>query len=181
MKKTIVLLTVTIMLLGCLISCKKNSDAAETFTPSGNVGYNVADTATNFTEMGSDGALLALEDFRGKVIVLTFGAMWCGPCRSAVPELVRLYNTYKDQGLVILECVYQDEDSNPADLADLARWMGEFGIPYPVFNDDDRSTVNSWGFNAIPFNIVIDRNFVIRDRIAGYTAGAIENLVKKLL
>ncbi len=181
MKKIIVLLTVTVILLSGLTSCKKNEETTNTFTPSGVVGYSVADTAADFTEIGSDGTPISLEDYRGKVIVISFGAMWCGPCRSEVPELVELYSTYKDQGLVVMECVYQDEDSNSADLSDLARWMSEFGITYPVFGDDDRSTVDSWGFNSIPYNVVIDRNFVIRAIIIGYVAGSLERNITKLL
>ncbi len=181
MKKIIVIFAVTLMVLSVSTSCKKSSDNTPVFTPSGQVGYNVADTAATFTEMSFDGSLISLEDYRGKVIILSFGAMWCGPCRRAVPEMVELNNKYKSQGLEIIECVYQDEDGDPCDVSDMGRWMSEFGINYMVFTDEDRSTVDSWGFNSIPFNVVIDRSFVIRNRFSGYSEGTLERTIKDLL
>ena len=182
MKRTIVMLAIMFLAISVSTSCKKGSEnTGPVFTPSGQVGYGVADTAANFTEMGFDGTPVSLEDYKGKVIILTFGAMWCGPCRRGVPELVELNNKYKSQGLEIIECVYQDEDGNPCDLSDMGRWMSEFGINYMVFGDDDRSTVDAWGFNSIPFNVVIDRDFVIRNRFSGFSPGTLEAKIKDLL
>ena len=35
-----------------------------------------------------------LEDYKGKVIFLNFWATWCGPCRSEMPEIQKLYEEY---------------------------------------------------------------------------------------
>jgi len=39
-------------------------------------------------------------DLQGKVIVLDAWAYWCGPCRAAAPELVALYDKYKEKGVL---------------------------------------------------------------------------------
>jgi peroxiredoxin len=167
------------MVLSVLSSCKKSSGVDQSGNPV--VGVYLGNIAANFSETDSQGNELTLESYRGNVILLTFSAMWCGPCRSEAPELVNLYNTYKEQGLEIVQCIYQDEDGNPSDLSDLARWINEFGMTFTVFNDPDRSTVNTYNFDAIPFNVIIDRDFIIRHRIEGYDPGALRRHIEELL
>jgi len=48
------------------------------------------------------GADVRLADYKGKVIILNFWATWCGPCQTEIPELVKAYAEYKDQGVVVL-------------------------------------------------------------------------------
>lgn len=49
-----------------------------------------------------------VSDLKGKVVVVNFWATWCGPCREEMPVLSQLYESYKDQGLVVL--TISDED-----------------------------------------------------------------------
>lgn len=179
MKKIIILSAIALMVLSVLSSCKKSSGVDQPGNPV--VGVYLGNIAANFSETDSQGNELTLESYRGNVVLLTFSAMWCGPCRSEAPELVNLYNTYKEQGLEIVQCIYQDEDGNPSDLSDLARWINEFGMTFTVFNDPDRSTVNTYNFDAIPFNVIIDRDFIIRHRIEGYDPGALRRYIEELL
>lgn len=179
MKKIIFFLTVMFMILSVISSCKKSSGVDQPGDPV--VGVYIGNIATNFMETDSQGNEIILESSRGNVILLTFSTMWCSPCRAEAPELVNLYNTYKERGLVILQCIFQDEDGNPSDLSDLARWLNEFGMTFIVFNDPDRSTVNLYNFNAIPFNIVIDRDFIIRYRESGFYPDEIIQVIESLM
>ena len=167
------------MILSVLSSCKKSiqGNQPENLV----VGIYINNIATSFTEIDSQGNEITLESFRGNVILLTFSTMWCGPCRAEAPELVNLYNTLKERGLVIVQCIFQNEGGNPADLSDLARWLNEFGMTFTVFNDPDMSTVNLYNFNAVPFNIVIDRDFIIRYRDSGFYPGGLQTIIEDLL
>lgn len=173
----LVLIAMLLMVSG---SCKKSSETSNQGTQ---VGNRIGNIAINITEIDSHGNPVTLESYRGSVILLTFSAMWCGPCRAEAPELVTIHNQYASQGLVIIQVLYQDEDSNPSDNADLARWIGEFGIPFTVCTDPDRSSVSSYllSTDGIPFNVVIDRDFVIRQRIAGYDPDRLLRTINQLL
>jgi peroxiredoxin len=49
-----------------------------------------------------EGKIVKLSDLRGKVVLIDFWASWCRPCRQENPNVVRVYNQYKDKGFEIL-------------------------------------------------------------------------------
>ncbi len=56
----------------------------------------------DFSATDIDGKPISLQQYRGKVVLLDFWAVWCGPCISEMPNVKRVYNTYKDQGFDII-------------------------------------------------------------------------------
>lgn len=69
--------------------------------------------APNFSSKDTSSNLINLSDFKGKYVLLEFWANWCVPCREQHPELVKLYEKYKDKGFTILQ--YSLDDSKAAD------------------------------------------------------------------
>jgi len=105
---------------------------------------NVAFTALD----GS--AQIDIESFRGRPVLLTFWASWCGPCRDELPELQRLYGELAGSGFVLLTI---NMDSNPSIGA---RFLKRFDINVPVYRMDPRELANL-GLKALPTNVLIDR------------------------
>ncbi|MDE0089200.1 MAG: redoxin domain-containing protein [Candidatus Poribacteria bacterium] len=62
----------------------------------------VGKVVPDFTATDLDGKLISLQQYRGKVVLLDFWAVWCGPCISEMPNVKRVYNTYKNQGFDII-------------------------------------------------------------------------------
>ena len=62
----------------------------------------VGKVVPNFSTTDLDSKLISLSDYRGKVVLLDFWAVWCGPCLTEIPNVKRVYDTYKDQGFDII-------------------------------------------------------------------------------
>ena len=84
------------------------------------VTVDVGSMAPNFSAPNPEGNILSLEDIKGKVTIIDFWAAWCGPCRKENPNLVKVYEKYKDKGLVIIGVSL---DGSPKQKDPKAAWI----------------------------------------------------------
>jgi len=121
-----------------------------------------------------DGDGPRLTDLKGSVVVLRVWATWCGPCQKSVPEVKRLYEAYREQGLAIVS-VHTTRGGNKA-----AAFVKAKQIPWPVGVDDSDKTANVLGAVAgKPDYYLIDRKGIVR--FADLEEDELERAVKLLL
>ena len=53
---------------------------------------------------------ISLADYRGKVVLLDFWAVWCGPCLGEIPRIKAVYEEYYDKGFDVIGVSF-DEDA----------------------------------------------------------------------
>lgn len=82
---------------------RKQLDLAKSFAIGGE--------APDFSQKTPEGEDMKLSDLRGKVVLIDFWASWCGPCRRENPNVVKMYNEYKEKGFEILG-VSLDQDKS---------------------------------------------------------------------
>lgn len=58
----------------------------------------IGQTAPDISLPAPDGSSKSLSSLRGKYVLIDFWASWCGPCRQENPNVVRMYNAYKNKG-----------------------------------------------------------------------------------
>lgn len=102
-----------------------------------------------------NGKDISLSSLEGKYVLLDFWASWCGPCRKENPNVVKLYEKYKDKGFTIysvsldnskekwLEAIKKDNLTWPNHVSELKGWQ--------------TSVLGNYGVNAIPFTVLIDK------------------------
>lgn len=120
--------------------------------------------APNFSAPNPEGEIIALKDVLGKVTIVDFWAAWCGPCRRENPNVVKVYEKYKDKGLEIIG-VSLDGNRRQKDPKaawkkaikdDNLTWHQVSNLKY--FNDP---IARSYNIRSIPATFVLDENGVI--------------------
>jgi cytochrome c biogenesis protein CcmG/thiol:disulfide interchange protein DsbE len=99
-----------------------------------------------------DGTEIALTDLRGQAVVLNFWASWCAPCRREAPAMQRVWEAYRDRGVVFVGVTYHD-----AQGASQA-FIKEYGITYPNGIDERGRISSAYGVTAVPETFIIDRD-----------------------
>lgn len=115
--------------------------------------FEEGQVAPDFTQDTPEGEPFSLSDLRGKYVLIDFWASWCGPCRRENPNVVRLYDQYKDKGFDILG-VSLDNDKS--------RWLA--AIEKDQLTWKHVSDLKGWSNNvaqqynirSIPSTILID-------------------------
>ena len=103
--------------------------------------------APNFSFQNVKGKKVALDEYKGKVLVLDFWASWCGPCRAEIPNMKKYYEEFKGKGVEFLS-VSIDAKKDAWEKA-----MKEEGMAWPQgwVTDAGKSVMNTYQFGGIPF------------------------------
>jgi len=121
--------------------------------------------APNFTLPTATGQNLALQEQRGRVVLINFWATWCGPCKQEMPHLNRLHEKYRSAGLVLLGINIDDDPRNG--IAGAAK----LGLKFPVLLDADKRVSRLYDLSSMPSTVVIDRDGRVRYLHRGYREG----------
>ena len=134
--------------------------------------------APDFLLSDLEGNIFDLSAFSGQVIMLTFWGTWCGPCRREIPDFIRLYDEYNDDGLEIIGVAVQS--GTPENIK---RFSDYYKINYTILTDIERyesyrtfhdyGTVTGVGTRAVPTTFLIDRDGYIVKTYRGARPGSV--------
>ena len=120
----------------------------------------------------ANGARVALDQLRGKVVVLNIWATWCVPCRAEVPLLNTYYRSHRTKGLVVIGIAV-----DPGKVAGDQLVSAAIGYPQARHVHGRDLTVAS-----VPTNYIIGRNGrLLRVEHQAFNARSIARLVGPLL
>ncbi|MDD4755340.1 MAG: redoxin domain-containing protein [Prolixibacteraceae bacterium] len=128
----------------------------------------IGNTAPDFVMNDPQGNPVRFSDIYSKnqYTLLDFWAAWCGPCRVENPNIVAVYNDYKDKGFGVFGVsldrdkqawlkAIEDDRLTWTHVSDLAYWNNAVARMYLI--------------NSIPSSLIVDRNgkIVAKNKRAG--------------
>ena len=118
----------------------------------------------------------SLSQFKGKVVMINFFTFFCGPCREEMPDLNKINNELRAQGLQTLGIALA---SDPTQISFLVK---QLGLQYPVLTGTDKVSQDYGNVAVVPTTFIIDRQGNIVHKIEGTRKKEeFEKMIKALL
>ena len=115
-------------------------------------GYAKNERPPGFTALTAEGGRLSLSGLQGKVVLLTFWATWCQPCRDEMPLFERLHRDLGRDGLVVVGVNARE------DVAPIAEFARALDLSFPLAVDPDGKVGAAYGVVGLPTTFVIGRD-----------------------
>ena len=122
-----------------------------------------------------EGEVVDLAQLRGKVVVVTFWASWCGPCRKELPGLDALQ---KHAGDKILKVIAVNVKDSTEDYRLMMRQMKDYTIS--MTRDRSGEIAEGYGVKAYPNLWIIDPQGKVAAHHVGYGEDSLEALVNQI-
>jgi peroxiredoxin len=145
------------------------------------VGTQVGNRAPDFVLKDLSGKDVRLGDFRGKIVMINFWAVWCGPCVEELPAINAVYKEWESKGVVVLAIAVKTNEQ----LSSVEQFIRQNSYTFPVLYDSDGKVENLYGFTPktkIPRTFFIDKDGIIRKIQPGsfYDQSDIEKVLNSL-
>ena len=126
------------------------------------------------------GKKVKIEDFKDKVVVISFWATWCVPCKRELDDISKLYKKYHKDGFEVLAIATDGPETYSQIRGTVKRHKWRFHV-LPDKEGEVTSILNPRG--TVPYSIYIKNNRILKDH-EGYGQGDAEKMtlyIKKLL
>jgi peroxiredoxin len=147
-------------------SLEVNVDLPETGNPSQALGQSVSvgAGAPDFMLPDLSGTPVSLSSQYGNVVLINFWTTWCPPCRFEMPALQSAFETYRDDGFIVLAVNWTQID----DPGMVRPYAQELGLTFPILLDEVGAVSQGlYDVLGLPTSIFLGRDGTVRDIIIG--------------
>jgi len=137
---------------------------------------DIAHPAPALTATQLDGQVFDPSSLKGRVVLVSFWATWCGYCRKEMPDLEALQQKYGDKGLTVLALSVDDSPEK------VQRFWKDNPYSFPVAMASTEVQKGFGGVEVLPTLFLVDEKGMIRKQVKGSVrASALEAMVKEYL
>jgi thiol-disulfide isomerase/thioredoxin len=170
----------TALATACLLGSALASYADDGSQPILTEGQRAAPNFVGISNWLNSGPL-NITDLRGKVVLVDFRTYGCINCVNTLPQVTRLYQAYRDKGLVVVG-VHTPEFPFEKVTGNVQTAIKRHGITYPVAQDNDYATWKAYRNEYWPAQYIVDQSGRIVFEHAGEGQyDEIERTIQKLL
>lgn len=134
-------------------------------------GPKAGEMAPDYVGVDYEDQATSLTDYRGKVVVVSFWASWCGPCLKEMPILERIQEKAGKDHMQVIAINTESRDV----YRRVAKALGSFELKLNF--DPAKTSATTYGVNGIPHMIIIDRTGHIVRINHGYAEEALDRII----
>jgi cytochrome c biogenesis protein CcmG, thiol:disulfide interchange protein DsbE len=105
-------------------------------------------------------------DEQKKLVIMSFFATYCEPCKKEMPELARIYEAYKEQGLGVMLVSIDKGDEQKQQIIELAK---QNNVTFPVMHDRFQVVARRYAAERLPYMLMLDGKGNVTNVHIGYT------------
>jgi peroxiredoxin len=164
-------LAATLLLLPPAASTAADEPIIRTGPVSSNGPLAVGRPFPLFTAADVEGKELSIADLKGRTVLLDFGSIFCGECQAMAKEMTVLQGRHARDGLVIVMVVGGSQKEEA-----VRNFFRTLKAPYRAVFDRESALFDRYAITQIPFQVVVDRDGIIRAMHAGRPADTARDL-----
>lgn len=171
-----------IVLLGLLLFAannfynrhKANAEVEKNLLQRSDAGGQAQDgtkpVAPDFTLKDTEGKIVKLSDYKGKIVILNFWATWCPPCRKEIPDFIKLSEELSKGNDAVVLAVNLTNGYNGETADRVKKFIKENKMTMRVLLDEKEEAAANYGIASIPTTFIIHRDGTVFDYKVGETS-----------
>lgn len=120
------------------------------------VPVTVEFSAPSLSLIDLQGNQVALEDYRGQIILVNNWATWCPPCKAEMPIFEAFYQDHKDKGFTIVAIEAGQGQ------AEVASFVNAYKLTFPIWLDAHNQALDAFRNQRLPNSYLVDRDGTVR-------------------
>jgi peroxiredoxin len=135
--------------------------------------FKTGESFSSFKTTDINGNKIDIKKLKGKILVINFWFINCGPCRKEIPDLNKLVDSFKTNDKVVFLAVALD------DKASLQKFLEQLPFNYTIL-DGGQFIASQYKINSYPTHVVVDPEMKVYFHTSGLASNTVSWIKKSI-